>query len=190
IKKLDIKNKKEKTEKLLNSVVNKNQHFKKKENILTNSKKKLIENPKIGDSVWVEDLDSEGNIVEISNNQIKIDLDGFYFTTNKSKVFQTKAKKQKQIISSKKVVSSSDKRASTEIKLLGFTFDEARLKLDDFIDDAFLAGLNKIRIVHGKGTGALRRKIRIYLKSNKRIKEFYSPAPEAGGDGVTVVSFS
>ncbi|MEA1972048.1 MAG: hypothetical protein U9N34_01980, partial [Candidatus Cloacimonadota bacterium] len=80
IKKLDIKNKKKKTEELLNSVVNKNQHFKKKENILTNSNKKLIENPKIGDSVWVEDLDSEGNIVEISNNQIKIDLDGFYFT--------------------------------------------------------------------------------------------------------------
>ena len=44
-----------------------------------------------------------------------------------------------------------------------------------------------VRIVHGKGTGALRQKIRKYLRGNKKVKEFFTPPNEAGGDGVTVV---
>jgi len=44
-----------------------------------------------------------------------------------------------------------------------------------------------VRIVHGKGTGALRAKVRNYLKSNKNVEDFFSPPPEAGGSGVTVV---
>ena len=75
-----------------------------------------------------------------------------------------------------------------ELKILGFTFDEAQPVIESFIDDAIVGGLGKIRIVHGKGTGALRSKVRQFLRRNKRVDDFYSPPPEAGGDGVTVVS--
>jgi DNA mismatch repair protein MutS2 len=58
--------------------------------------------------------------------------------------------------------------------------------VEKLIDDAVISGLNYVRIVHGKGTGALRSKIRQYLKKNRHVAEFFTPAPEAGGDGVTV----
>ena len=58
--------------------------------------------------------------------------------------------------------------------------------MEKLIDEAVISGLNYVRIVHGKGTGALRSKIRRYLKKNKYVEEFFTPAPEAGGDGVTV----
>ena len=189
IHKVEIQNRKKKAEELLQSVANKNQKLGVQERKYAKAHKNLVDNPKIGDRVWVEDLDSEGDIVEITKNKLKINLNGFFFTTNKNKVFKAKPQKNNYSVVTNKVISASEKHISTEINLLGNTFDEARIKLDDFIDETYLAGLNKIRVVHGKGTGALRRKIRIYLKRNKRIVEFYSPAPEAGGDGVTVISF-
>jgi len=73
------------------------------------------------------------------------------------------------------------------LKLLGYRFEEALPQIEIFIDNAVVSGLPMIRIVHGKGTGALRAKIRNYLRSNKDTEEFYSPPPEAGGSGVTVV---
>ena len=59
----------------------------------------------------------------------------------------------------------------------------------EFLDDSLYNGLGKVRIVHGKGTGILRNKIRQYLKRDQRVKSFFTPPSEVGGDGVTVVSF-
>lgn len=76
--------------------------------------------------------------------------------------------------------------AKSEIKLLGKTVDEAFRELEPFLDDACLAGLSSVRIVHGKGTGALRRAIRQKLDGDRRIKD-YQDAPFGQGDaGVTV----
>ncbi len=61
---------------------------------------------------------------------------------------------------------------NTEILLLGQTVEEASGNLDKFIDDAVLAGITSIRIVHGKGTGALRSAVHQQLKSDKRVKSF------------------
>jgi DNA mismatch repair protein MutS2 len=77
-----------------------------------------------------------------------------------------------------------------ELMLLGNTFEEALPKLDAFIDDALYASLKKVRIVHGKGTGALRSKIRNHLKHDKRVKSFHTPPPEAGGSGVTIAELA
>ena len=74
-----------------------------------------------------------------------------------------------------------------ELKILGYTFDEAKPEIDKFIDEAMMNDLGSVRIVHGKGTGALRAKVRQYLRSNRKKLEFFTPAPEVGGDGVTVV---
>ncbi|MFO7895394.1 MAG: Smr/MutS family protein, partial [Candidatus Cloacimonadales bacterium] len=73
------------------------------------------------------------------------------------------------------------------LKILGYIFDEARPEIDKFIDDAVINGLDNIRIVHGKGTGALRSKVRQYLRKKKKVESFESAAAAAGGDGVTVV---
>jgi DNA mismatch repair protein MutS2 len=87
----------------------------------------------------------------------------------------------------KKLISVPKSDAKMELKILGFRFDEALPEIETFIDNAVVNGLFMIRIVHGKGTGALRSKVRNYLRTNRNIEEFFTPPPEAGGSGVTVV---
>lgn len=74
-----------------------------------------------------------------------------------------------------------------EINLLGANVEEARLALDKYLDDCVLAGLSTTRIVHGKGTGALRKGIHKYLKENPHIKSFRLGTFGEGEMGVTVV---
>ena len=78
---------------------------------------------------------------------------------------------------------------STEINLLGKTTDEALVELDKYLDDACLAHLPSVRVVHGKGTGALRKAVHNYLRKQKRVKEFRLGEFGEGDAGVTIVTF-
>lgn len=78
---------------------------------------------------------------------------------------------------------------SPEINLLGKTVDEAVAELDKYLDDAYLAHLSPVRIVHGKGTGALRAGIHNYLKRQKHVKNYHLAAFGEGDAGVTIVEF-
>jgi len=82
---------------------------------------------------------------------------------------------------------SSDKQIGNEIHLRRLTLDEALLKLDEYLDDAFMAGIFSIRVVHGKGTGILRQAIREYLSKHSLVKSYRPGAYGEGGDGVTIV---
>ncbi len=77
--------------------------------------------------------------------------------------------------------------AGTELMLLGNTVDEALEKLDKFIDDAVLTGVSSLRVVHGKGTGALRSAVQQHLKQDSRVKSFRLGAYGEGDSGVTLV---
>ncbi|HHY99399.1 MAG TPA: endonuclease MutS2 [Firmicutes bacterium] len=76
----------------------------------------------------------------------------------------------------------------TELDLRGLTADEALLKLEKYLDDLLLAGLTKARIIHGKGTGALRQAVREKLKTLPHVTDFRFGEQGEGGDGVTVVT--
>ncbi len=78
---------------------------------------------------------------------------------------------------------------SPEINLLGKTVDEALAVLDKYLDDAYLAHLSPVRIVHGKGTGALRTGVHNYLKRQKHVKSYRLGAFGEGDAGVTIVEF-
>lgn len=78
---------------------------------------------------------------------------------------------------------------STEINLLGKTVDEAIAELDKYLDDAYLAHLPSVRVVHGKGTGALRNAVHSHLKRLKIVKEFRLGEYGEGDAGVTIVTF-
>lgn len=78
---------------------------------------------------------------------------------------------------------------SPEINLLGKTVDEAIAALDKYLDDAYMAHLSEVRVVHGKGTGALRNGVHAYLKSLSTVKEFHLAAYGEGDAGVTIVKF-
>lgn len=88
-----------------------------------------------------------------------------------------------------KMKMSKSMSVSPEINLLGKTVDEAIAELDKYLDDAYLSHLSPVRIVHGKGTGALRNGIHNYLKRLKYVKSYRLGAFGEGDAGVTIVEF-
>ena len=88
-----------------------------------------------------------------------------------------------------KVKMSKSLSISPEISLLGKTVDEALSELDKYLDDAYLAHLTTVRVVHGKGTGALRKAVQNHLKRIKYVKSFRLGEYGEGDAGVTIVTF-
>lgn len=86
--------------------------------------------------------------------------------------------------------STRPEECPAEIHLRRLTVDEALFKLDRYLNDAFLAGLTTVRVIHGKGTGTLRQAVREELKSHPLVKSFRPAEPREGGAGVTVVDLA
>ena len=88
-----------------------------------------------------------------------------------------------------KIKMSKSASVSTEINLLGKTVDEAIAELDKYLDDAYLAHMPSVRVVHGKGTGALRNGVHKFLKKQRHVKSFRLGEFGEGDAGVTIVEF-
>jgi len=76
---------------------------------------------------------------------------------------------------------------SMQLDMRGWRVEDALSELDSYLNDAALAGLAAVRIVHGKGTGALRQAVREQLARHPLVKSYSSAPPQEGGDGVTIV---
>jgi len=77
-----------------------------------------------------------------------------------------------------------------EVHLRRLTVDEALIKLDRCLNDAFMAGLNQLRIVHGKGTGTLRQAVREQLAKHPLVSSYRPASYGEGGEGATIVELS
>lgn len=157
------------------------------------------ENIKIGLNVFVSNLNAEGTIVsgiskddtvqvQIGAMKMKVDikyLQEVSATENNSKNSST-GKSHDYSYSGRSSLKSQ--HVSPEINLLGLTVDEAIPIVDKYLDDCYMAKLSPVRIVHGKGTGALRNGIHHYLKTNKLVDSFRLGTFGEGEMGVTVVS--
>ncbi len=143
-------------------------------------------NPKPGAKVWLSNFDAEAVITSISGDSATVDMNGISFKTPLDSLYASKSANpdKKAEVFVKTTVSP---KAKFELKLLGLTFDEAKPLIEEFIDDAAYAGLHTLRIVHGKGTGALRSKVRDYLRRRKGILGIDTPPMNEGGSGVTLV---
>ncbi len=128
--------------------------------------------------------DSKGNItvqMGILRSQVNIsDLEILEETPSYSA-------KQMQKTSKGKMKMGKSLSVSPEINLLGKTVDEAVAELDKYLDDAALAHLSSVRVIHGKGTGALRNGIHTYLRRQKHVKSFRLGAFGEGDAGVTII---
>jgi DNA mismatch repair protein MutS2 len=82
----------------------------------------------------------------------------------------------------------SPRPVAAEILLLGQTTDEARDRVEKYLDDAFLAGLMSVRLIHGKGSGALRKTVRDLLAGHPLVESFRDGEPSEGGTGATVAA--
>jgi len=151
---------------------------------------------KLGESVKVHSLNLKGTVSSLP------DADGNLFVQMgilRSQVHisdlsiieepLTATERQRQRTSSGKIKMGKSMSVSTEINLLGKTVDEAIAELDKYLDDAYLAHLTSVRIVHGKGTGALRAGVHNYLKRQKHVKSYRLGAFGEGDAGVTIVEF-
>ena len=94
-----------------------------------------------------------------------------------------------QRTSAGKIKMSKSSSVGIEINLLGRTVDEAIAELDKYLDDAYIAHLKTVRIVHGKGTGALRKGVHNYLKRQKHVASYRLGEFGEGDAGVTIVEF-
>ncbi|MDD2543436.1 MAG: endonuclease MutS2 [Candidatus Cloacimonetes bacterium] len=145
-----------------------------------------LTNPQKGDRVWLANFDAEAIILEIQGQSAKVDMNGISFKTEVDNLFAPKNMEQVQAKPLSRV--HSQIKVQRELKLLGLTFDEAMPLIDEFLDNAAMAGIGTLRIVHGKGTGALRSKVRDYLSRKKTVKRIDTPPLFEGGSGVTVVT--
>ena len=84
------------------------------------------------------------------------------------------------------ISSSKTQNISSELDLRGLMVEEALDKVDKYLDDAYLSSLASVRIIHGKGTGALRSAVRDQLKHHRHVASYRFGAFNEGGDGVTV----
>ena len=159
-------------------------------------KAKQIHEPgdfKVGDPVFVTSLNLNGTVKTAANKNgdLVIQMGFLSSTVNYRDLELLDEKKEARKDPGIKDKYSINKAATInpEINLLGCTVDEAVTKLEKYLDDAMIAGLSSVRVVHGKGTGALRKGIHEYLRHLKFVKSYQLAEFGEGDAGVTVVTF-
>ncbi len=186
LKKMEREERKSVSERKLQDINNRLQEINKELSDSEIEQRQKIGVPRVGDRVWLATLETEVTILEIKDQQAMVDLNGITFKTELDNLYEIEkpVKKEEYVVITH---TNPPPKAQFELKLLGLTFEEAKPLIDEFLDEALLAGLHTLRIVHGKGTGALRTKVRDYLKKKKQIISLETPLPGEGGTGVTLV---
>ena len=143
-----------------------------------------------GDRVWIERFGKEGVVLpgKHAGGRIRVHVGNVKVEVSQSEVRKAAggpAPKQDRRLGSMPV--SGGAEPSTTLDLRGMTFEEAADVVDKYLDDAFVARIERATVIHGKGTGALRQKVGKYLKSHPRIRSQRLGEWNEGGSGVTVV---
>ena len=141
-------------------------------------------------NVYISKIDQEGTILSISKDKkigVQLTLGKMFFDINDIEIKEKSSQKQnaKKDYSNRKEFKA--KSISPEINLLGKNVDEACFEIDKYLDNCYLNGLESVRLVHGKGTGALRAGIHKYLKTHPHVKSFRIGTFGEGEMGVTIV---
>ena len=149
---------------------------------------KLPREPKVGDAVIIRGI-GEGEISEINGDRILVKAGLLKTRVKLSDIMLVEKKKKKEVKPRRNVYRTSsraDGDVKTELDLRGQTVDEALNNLNLFIDKCILNGLNEVRIIHGKGTGALRTAVNEELKRHPNISSFRLGSLGEGDTGVTI----
>ncbi len=144
---------------------------------------------KIGDYAAVKDTNAVGIITEIDKNKNKatITIGSIKLQSKVSDLIP--ANKQEQPSVNYKRNSYEPQLHSYRLDIRGKRAEESEYEVFKFLDEAYASGVNRIEILHGKGTGALKQVVHEILKNYKSVKNYYFADIESGGDGVTIVEF-
>ena len=152
------------------------------------------EDLKIGMRVRYTKLDQTGDVESLpdSRGNFGIRLGSIRMTVNVKDVViaesEPQGNKEKKKAKYGNMSFGKTKTVSTEINLIGMNLDDATDRMNKYIDDAFLAGLKTVNIIHGRGSGTLRKGLRAELRRNKHVESYKSAPYDQGGEGNTIVT--
>jgi DNA mismatch repair protein MutS2 len=144
----------------------------------------------IGDTVRVRGRSQLAQVLDIQRGgSVVLQIGALRLTVKDSDVEPAAAPKETSAKRRQTSTVSAAANISSELMLRRMRVEEAEEALEEYLDDATLAGLHKARIVHGKGDGVLRKVVRDFLAKRKEVSRYYEAGPDAGGAGVTIVEF-
>lgn len=152
------------------------------------------EDLKIGMRVKYTKLDQTGDVESLpdSRGNFRLRLGSIRMTVNVKDVVIAESEPQGNKDRKKSKYGNMSfgktKTVSTEINLIGMNLDDATDRMNKYIDDAFLAGLKTVSIIHGRGSGILRKGLRAELRRNKHVESYKSAPYDQGGEGNTIVT--
>ena len=149
------------------------------------------ENAKLGMPVFITTLGQKGTILEINGQDLRVQVGLLKTYVKMSKCLTTKESKLRDESKKMRTVSSKDMAKARgfkpEIDIRGQNVQEAIAELDKYIDDAVMLNVSQIRIIHGKGTGMLKKGVEEYLSGHTLVKGFEEAAANEGGAGATII---
>jgi DNA mismatch repair protein MutS2 len=142
-----------------------------------------------GDAVWIERLGVRGDVLEKDEHsgRIKVLAGDITYTVEESELTRIEDAEKVEGGSEYMGTQYTIPHVSPEVDLRGLLAEEAFDVVDKYLDNAYLAGLSQVSLIHGKGTGALRKKIGEFLGHHHRVEEFRLGEYDEGGSGVTIV---
>lgn len=145
---------------------------------------------KIGDIVKVLSVNRQGEIIDINKKGLlTISMGGLKLNAKKTEVqFMHEKVPEKKETSNIRSLRKATKQ-SFELNIIGMRYEEAMIAVDKFIDNALVSNYSMVRIIHGMGTGVLRKGVRKLLDKNKYVKSYQDGGPNEGGLGATLVYF-
>ncbi|MBE2269849.1 MAG: endonuclease MutS2 [Anaerolinea sp.] len=151
--------------------------------------------PRLGDAVWLDALKAEGTIIELEKDDAIVQIGTLKVRAKVTDLMKPTRSEQKALrkkfvsnyAPSNDVVVPRGQSPGLELDLRGTRVEEALAKLDNYIDAAYLSGIPFGRIIHGKGTGALRKAVQDRVNEHPLISKAVGAPPKEGGDGVTVI---
>lgn len=179
----NIKKQIKEKEELLNSYIP--SHELKKEG----NKKNRKEDFKVGEEVYIKSLDQYASILGFDNkNNVFIQAGIIKTKIPISKIEHSNKEKEHIKKTAVKFSNTKAKTIDTSIDIRGMYSDDAILKVEKYLDDAYLANLKMVTIIHGKGTGVLKNAVQDLLKHHSYVKKYRFGALNEGGDGATIVT--
>lgn len=160
------------------------------EGLVVKTNKKPPKDLKVGETVNVLTFNQNGTVMTKPDNDgnVMVQLGIMKVNVHISSLQRVRGAEQADTIAkSKTIMKNKSMNISNEIDLRGSNLEEALLDTDKYLDDAYIAGLKQIHIIHGKGTGVLREGINQLLKRHKHVKAHRLGNYGEGGNGVTVV---
>jgi len=140
----------------------------------------------LGDTVWVAGLQATGEITELAGDEAEVQVGSFRIRARVSDL-ELRGKAAKPEITERAVSVPRVSSPGLELNLRGQTVEEVLPRLDKYLNDAYLAGLPQVRVIHGKGTGTLRRVVREFVASHPLVASHRPGDRYEGGEGATVV---